>query len=69
MKLEEIEKLCNEMINHLADCEDAELAQKYMPKLLKVAKAAKMISDGMKHENYYVMGAELLEKPLEELEK
>ncbi len=39
MKLKDLEQEIYEMLQHSPDCGDAEFAQKYMPKLIKVAKA------------------------------
>lgn len=83
MKLEEIEKLCSEAtpgpwdLNHQAWFDEApsidhkfvEMARTELPKLLAIAKAAKQVCEGMKDENYFILGSELLEKALEELEK
>ena len=39
MTLEDLQKSCDWMLMHRADCEDAELAHKYLPLLIELAKA------------------------------
>jgi hypothetical protein len=54
---------------HINDAKFIAAARELIPKLLNVAKAAKIVNDAMIREKQYIYGAEILDEALEELEK
>lgn len=54
MDVDEIlENYCEDLKYHSPDCEDAEIAQKYMPKLFKVYKLSKRFKEIVMRDGSY----------------
>ncbi len=70
MKLEEIEKVYEDIQMHSSDCEEADLARTLVPKLIAIAKAAKLACEDLKYKDFVITNTTLpLEQALKELEK